>query len=81
MDVNLKNMMGMPLVWFSVAFMQRGDSGVMLRYLVQKGADIHTKSAVGQSVLFLLVSSRGKEAIPMLKCVSFLFCLFFVTYL
>lgn len=67
MDVNLKNMMGMPLVWFSVAFMQRGDSGVMLRYLMQKGADIRIKSAVGQSVLFLLVSSRGKEAIPMLK--------------
>lgn len=67
MDVNLKNRMGMPLVWFSVAFMQRGDSGVMLRYLVQKGADIHVKSSVGQSVLFLLVSSRGKEAIPMLK--------------
>eukprot|EP00903_Cladosiphon_okamuranus_P011708 g11011.t1 len=67
MDVNLKNVLGMPLVWFSVAFMQRGDSGVMLRYLMQKGADIHIKSAVGQSVLFLLVSSRGKEAIPMLK--------------
>ncbi|CAM9860899.1 unnamed protein product, partial [Ectocarpus fasciculatus] len=67
MDVNLKNEMGMPLVWFSVAFMQRGDSGVMLRYLLQKGADIHSKSLVGQTVLFLLVSSRGKEAIPMLK--------------
>ncbi|CAM9538385.1 unnamed protein product [Ectocarpus sp. 4 AP-2014] len=67
MDVNLKNVMGMPLVWFSVAFMQRGDSGVMLRYLLQKGADIHIKSRVGQTMLFLLVSSRGKEAIPMLK--------------
>ncbi|CAM9902638.1 unnamed protein product, partial [Ectocarpus sp. 12 AP-2014] len=67
MDVNLKNVMGMPVVWFSVAFMQRGDSGVMLRYLLQKGADIHIKSRVGQTMLFLLVSSRGKEAIPMLK--------------
>ncbi|CBJ28918.1 Ankyrin Repeat Transient Receptor Potential Channel [Ectocarpus siliculosus] len=67
MDVNLKNAMGMPVVWFSVAFMQRGDSGVMLRYLLQKGADIHIKSRVGQTMLFLLVSSRGKEAIPMLK--------------
>lgn len=67
MDVNIKNEAGMPLVWFSVVFMQKGDSGVMLRYLQQKGADIKTKSSVGQTVLFLVVSSRGKEAIPMLK--------------
>ncbi|CAN0188909.1 unnamed protein product, partial [Hapterophycus canaliculatus] len=67
MDVNLMNVASMPLVWFSVVNMQKGDSGVMLRYLIQKGADITTKSVVGQNVLFMLVSSRGKEAIPMLK--------------
>ncbi|CAN0285897.1 unnamed protein product [Pylaiella littoralis] len=67
MDVNLTNSMGMPLVWFSVMFMPKGDSGVMLRYLLQKGADIHSKSHLGQTVVFMLVSSRGKEAIPMLK--------------
>lgn len=67
MDVNLVNSAGMPLVWFSVVFMQKGDSGVMLRYLQQKGADITMKNSAGQTVLFLLVSSRGKEAIPTLQ--------------
>lgn len=67
MDVNLKNSLGMPLVWFSVVFMQRGDQGVMLRYLQQRGADIKSKNDVGQSVLFMVVSSRGREAIPTLR--------------
>lgn len=67
MDVNLVNTLGMPLVWFSVVYMQRGDSGVMLRYLQQKGANIKSKNSLGQSVLFIVVSSRGKEAIPTLE--------------
>ena len=67
MDVNLVNSIGIPLVWFSVLNAQKGDSGVMLRYLLQKGADIKAKSKLGQNVLFMVAFSRGKEAIPTLK--------------
>ena len=67
MDVNLQNAAGMPLVWFSVALMEKGDSGVMLRFLLRKGANINTRNFVGQNVLSLVVSNRGKEAIPMLE--------------
>ena len=67
MDVNLKNAAGMPLVWISVVSLEEGDSGVMLRFLLQKGANIKTRNLVGQTALFLVVSNHGKEAIPMLK--------------
>lgn len=67
MDVNQQNAAGMPLVWFSVALMEKGDSGVMLRLLLRKGANINTRNFVGQNVLSLVVSNRGKEAIPMLE--------------
>ncbi|CAM9702258.1 unnamed protein product [Ascophyllum nodosum] len=67
MDVNLMNSMGIPLVWFSVLNALKGDSGVMLRYLLQRGADIRAKSHLGQNVLFMVAFSRGKEAIPTLK--------------
>ncbi|CAM9781145.1 unnamed protein product [Ascophyllum nodosum] len=66
MDVNLVNS-GIPLVWYSVLNAQKEDSGVMLRYLLQRGADIKAKSNLGQNVLFLVAYSRGKEAIPTLK--------------
>lgn len=67
MDVNLKNAAGMPLVWFSVVSLEKGDSGVMLRFLLQKGADINARDLVGQNALFLVVSNHGKEAILILK--------------
>lgn len=67
MDINLENEAGIPLVWFSVAFMEKGDDGVMLRFLLQKGADINTRNLVGQNALFVVVSNCSKEAIPMLE--------------
>ena len=67
MDVNLKNKVGMPLVWFSVVSLDKGDSDVMLRFLLQKGADVKTRNLVGQNALFPAVSNHGKDAIPMLE--------------
>ena len=67
MDVNLKNPAGMPLVWFSVVLMEKGDNGAMLRFLLKKGADINTRNLVGQNVLFIVASNQGTEAIPVLK--------------
>ncbi|CAM9874511.1 unnamed protein product, partial [Choristocarpus tenellus] len=67
MDVNLTNTIGMPLVWFSVLFSEKSDSGVMLRYLQSRGANINLKNNFGQSVLFMVVSGKEKEVIPMLE--------------
>ncbi|CAN0108954.1 unnamed protein product, partial [Discosporangium mesarthrocarpum] len=54
-------------VWFSVLTLEKGDSGVMLRYLQSRGGDIKRNNLLGQSVLHLVVTGKQKEAIPVLK--------------